>query len=345
MRWERAILALGLAVAAVVGACADRGSPRFPHRLHLAGLECGQPGQPECLSCNSCHTVSKTDRAHRLPSEGACTSCHSGNAHEELAVLKTAPERASGKISFDHNQHLAMKEIEGQCVPCHAGVVENGKPTLPAMKQCFTCHEHQEEWNKSECTPCHSRSAIAQTLPKSFLKHDERFMRRHGQEARNKEKLCASCHSESDCDSCHDLGQTLSIERRLPEKLERKLVHRGDFMVRHSIEAQSQSARCVRCHTPDTCDTCHMARGVSANRIGSRNPHPQGWVGGNPDSKSSHGREARRDIVLCASCHDQGPATNCIRCHKVGAYGGNPHPHGWKSNQSEGSRMCGYCHE
>ena len=127
--------------------------------------------------------------------------------------------------------------------------------------------------------------------------------------------------------------------------LEERLVYRGDFMVRHAIEAQSQSARCVRCHTVNTCDTCHVARGVSGNRSGSRNPHPAGWVGGNPNSKSAHGHEARRDIVLCASCHEQGPATNCIQCHKVGAYGGNPHPGGWKSNQGEGSRMCRYCHE
>jgi hypothetical protein len=88
-----------------------------------------------------------------------------------------------------------------------------------------------------------------------------------------------------------------------------------------------------------------VARGVSANRVGARNPHPPGWVGSNPNARSFHGREARRDILLCASCHDQGPATNCIRCHKVGGFGGNPHPGGWRSTQSESSTMCRYCHE
>jgi hypothetical protein len=137
----------------------------------------------------------------------------------------------------------------------------------------------------------------------------------------------------------------LTVERRRPEAIEANFVHRGDFIVRHAIEAQSQPARCASCHTPESCDSCHVASGVSGNRIDARNPHPPGWVGTDTSSSNFHGREARRDVMLCASCHDQGPATNCIRCHKVGAFGGNPHPGGWQSTQSLDSRMCGYCHE
>ena len=59
------------------------------------------------------------------------------------------------------------------------------------------------------------------------------------------------------------------------------------------------------------------------------------------DAGRSHGR----DIVACAGCHEAGPATNCIRCHKVGGYGGNPHPRGWKSARGVDSEMCRYCHE
>jgi hypothetical protein len=139
--------------------------------------------------------------------------------------------------------------------------------------------------------------------------------------------------------------QDLTIERRRPERIDRNFVHRGDFITRHAIEAESQPARCLSCHTPETCDSCHVARGVSANRILGRNPHPPGWVGTAPGDHSRHGREARRDILSCASCHEQGASTNCIRCHKVGAFGGNPHPGGWRSTQSESSKMCRYCHE
>ncbi|MBX3128243.1 MAG: hypothetical protein KF718_16080 [Polyangiaceae bacterium] len=338
------LLVVALAGALVAGACSDRAAPRFPHLVHLAGLECGTPGKPACLSCNSCHVVSEKDRAHKLPDQSLCTSCHRDDAHEALAVLDVKPARVSGPITFNHDQHLTMKGIKGQCAPCHAGVVEPDKPSLPPMAQCFSCHEHQQQWDQGVCTPCHSQLELRKTLPKTFLRHDASFAKRHGQLATQNMQLCQGCHSQAQCDDCHDMTQGLSIERRRPEQLERSFVHRGDFMVRHAIEAQSQPARCLSCHTVQSCDGCHVARGVSANRAGSRNPHPPGWVGTNTASRSFHGREARRDIVACAGCHEQGPATNCIRCHKVGAYGGNPHPNGWQSSQGTGAQMCGYCH-
>ena len=67
--------------------------PRFPHQVHLAGLECGTIGKPECLNCNSCHSVSKKDRAHKLPQSDICTGCHRDDAHEILPVLAAKPER------------------------------------------------------------------------------------------------------------------------------------------------------------------------------------------------------------------------------------------------------------
>jgi hypothetical protein len=339
------LLVAAVVCAAALAACTDRADSRFPHQVHLAELECGKPGKPNCLNCNSCHAVSKRDRSHKLPPGQICAECHRDESHDILAVLETKPVRVSGSIHFDHDQHLAMGPIQGQCVPCHAGVVKAGQPTLPAMTQCLSCHEHQEEWDRGVCTPCHAATDLRRTMPQTFLRHDQGFARRHGVLAQQQENLCQACHSQSSCDDCHDITQNLSVERRRPEAIERNFVHRGDFMVRHAIEAESQPSRCMRCHTVETCDACHVARGVSANRVGGRNPHPPGWVGTNPDSRSFHGREARRDILSCAGCHEQGPATNCIRCHKVGAFGGNPHPGGWRSTQSEGSGMCRYCHE
>jgi hypothetical protein len=84
---------------------------------------------------------------------------------------------------------------------------------------------------------------------------------------------------------------------------------------------------------------------VSGNAVGANNPHPPGWVGADTRSSDFHGSHARRDILSCAGCHEQGPATNCIRCHTVGAYGGNPHPSGWQSARGRQSSMCRYCHE
>ncbi len=339
-------LLLALLTALLFAACSEpRTPPRFPHEVHLVGLECDEPGKPACLSCNSCHSPSERDRSHKLPSTALCESCHKNDAHELQSVLSAKPERPSGEITIDHDLHLAMAGIQGQCVPCHAGVVRSDRSTLPPMSQCFTCHEHEQQWQRAQCSPCHARKDLERTLPVTFLRHDASFARHHGDVVAGQKQLCQSCHTQAQCQSCHDLTQDLGVEKRQPERIESRQVHRGDFMTRHAIEAKSQPARCTSCHTPETCDTCHVARGVSGNAFNPRNPHPPEWVGSNTNSSNFHGHEARRDIVACAGCHEQGPATNCIRCHKVGAYGGNPHPRGWVSARSTGETMCRYCHE
>ncbi len=325
-------------------ACAERAPIAFPHLVHLTGLACGKPGLPECLNCNSCHAVSNSRSADPRPRAASCAACHRSDLRRVTEVL-TRPLPMHDKIGFDHERHLGMKEIEGQCVTCHSGVVKKSEPPLPAMSKCFTCHEHQEQWNQGTCAPCHTSRELARTMPQSFLRHDQEFARHHGQFAVEDKRLCQSCHTQEQCNDCHDASQDLTIERRRPEKIEVTTVHGGDFLVRHSIEAQSEPTRCARCHAPETCESCHLQRGVSEIGIGGRNPHPPGWVGTNANANSAHGHEARRDILLCASCHDQGPNTNCIRCHKVGGYGGNPHPGGWRSARSPEQGMCRYCHE
>lgn len=333
-----------VATAGILGACATPGPARFPHRAHLVRSDCGGPGQPECLHCNGCHAPSEPDRPHQLPDAALCDKCHRDDRAKVHHVLAVQPERAAGEIHFDHAAHLALAKIQGQCVPCHAGVVEGGS-TLPPMKQCFSCHEHAEQWEKGQCAACHDQKQMSRSLPRTFLPHQGNFMRHHGDLAAQDGRLCRACHAQTDCDDCHDVTQNMTVERRRPESVDRNFVHRGDFMVRHAIEAQSEPSRCVRCHEPATCDACHVERGVSGNAVDPRNPHPAGWIGNNPGQRSLHGREARRDIVLCAGCHEQGPATNCIGCHRVGGYGGNPHPGGWKSARSRSDEMCRYCHE
>ena len=340
-----AVLLIALLVAIALGACTQPDEVRFPHVVHLAKLKCGTPGEPDCLTCSSCHTPSEQGRVAKLPEQTLCRSCHEREPTKMARVLRAVPHRPYGEIHFDHDSHLSMSRINGQCVPCHAGVVEEGKATIPPMSQCFTCHEHQAQWDRGVCSPCHEESDLRETLPVTFLQHSPTFLRQHRTQAMAQEQLCQSCHSQSDCQSCHDLTQALTAEQRMPEKTQTQQVHRGDFMVRHAIEARSQPAQCMSCHQPASCDSCHLEHGVSGNGINPTNPHPPGWIGNNVMSKDFHGRHARRDLLSCAGCHEAGPATNCIRCHKVGAYGGNPHPSGWRSARSPDEAMCRYCHE
>jgi hypothetical protein len=336
----RASLLLIACATALVAACAEPGPVRFPHAQHVSEISCGGPGLPECLSCNSCHRLATTPK-RPFPEKKLCSRCHQSTEKLSVTPPTEVPQPLAYTIRFNHEKHLAMRQVKGQCVPCHAGATEARSPLFPVMESCFDCHEHRQQWDRAECAPCHLRKDVERLLPQTFAKHDAGFQRNHGQAARQQQKLCQQCHTQQQCDDCHDVTQDLSVEKRRPEAIERNFVHRGNFLSRHSIEAKSQPATCARCHTPASCDGCHLERGVSGGGINSRNPHPGGWVTGSP---SAHGRDARRDILSCAGCHDQGPATNCIRCHKVGAYGGNPHPKGWKSARSESSTMCRYCH-
>ena len=344
----RALVLLAPVLAFVV-ACGESIPPRFPHEVHLTQIACGGEGQPDCLSCSVCHKIPTQDQGTpSFPKVEICARCHKAG-DDDLEALTPATDsqtQLARTIDFDHARHLAKPEIKGQCVPCHAGAVKTAKDAarFPPMSKCFQCHEHSQQWDRGQCTPCHQRADLQGLMPQTFLRHDGAFQKKHGLMFRQQQKICQSCHSQAQCDDCHDVSQALGIERRRPEAIERTFVHRGDFVTRHPIEARSQPAKCVRCHTPRDCEGCHLERGVSGTGRSGLNPHPPGWVGSNTDALTFHGRAARRDIVTCAACHDQGPATNCIRCHTVGAYGGNPHPNGWKSSRGESSSMCRYCH-
>lgn len=345
---ERFVPVLGLAFGALL-ACIEEPPVRFPHAVHLADQQCQTKGPEACLSCGSCHQSSSSNtREMSLPKPELCSSCHkdSGVAISSQKSAQTQFDFSS-TIRFSHQRHLAMPELLGQCVPCHAGVAyaTGGASPFPPMEKCFECHEHKSQWDSGRCAPCHDRKDIERVLPVTFLQHDSAFLRKHGALARSQEKVCAQCHTQSDCDDCHDLTQRLRVERRLPEELERNFVHRGDPLASHSIEARAGSASCMRCHDTASCDDCHLERGVSANRRLAESPHPPGWMGSFAGGSNFHGNAARRDIVSCAACHDQGPATNCIECHKPGAYGGNPHPGGWQSARAQDDAMCRYCHE
>jgi predicted CXXCH cytochrome family protein len=341
----RASLLLG-ALMCVAFACMDQRPAGFPHAVHLASQHCGAPGGPSCLSCASCHKSLPGNEALSLPQASLCVSCHDEGTPRFRQPTRDPGAAFSRTVHFSHPRHLAMPELRGQCTPCHAGVAlgSDKQPRFPPMQQCFSCHEHKAQWERAECGPCHERADVQKVLPETFLRHDEGFSRHHAAAATARGEMCATCHTKAQCDDCHDVNQGLQVERRRPEALEANFQHRGDFMTRHAIEAERDSAQCMRCHTARSCDDCHLARGVSANRKDAANPHPPQWVGSFPGDRNFHGRAARRDIAACAACHDQGPATNCIGCHRVGAYGGNPHPNGWTSARSENSTMCRYCH-
>ncbi|MCC6521249.1 MAG: hypothetical protein IT373_01180 [Polyangiaceae bacterium] len=335
-------LALTVALGLVGASCGqERLRPGFPHNLHLTTKKCGEEGGMPCPTCSSCHTDMQRAGGAKPPGEAECAACHKATAKEELAKVAHGPGHAN--ITFPHDRHLPMPEIAGQCVRCHKGVPDDGTvgAMFPPMAACLGCHSGAFE--TATCSPCHQRADLVKLEPQTVLRHDSAFLRNHGEAATRNQNVCSQCHAVESCTSCHDDTQTLDLGVRRIDKLDRPQHHRGDFVARHTIEAAASPATCTRCHQPTFCEGCHTARGVSAGARDAVNPHPFGWVT-DVTSANFHGRGARRDILSCAACHDQGPATNCIRCHQVGGSGGNPHPSGWKTGRSTGETMCGYCH-
>ena len=340
------VLALAALVAIASAAGCERTlEPAFPHNAHLETQKCGEPGQPECPSCRSCHEGIFHSELKPIDPPSKCAACHQpANAKIQASEAQINWQGPTRKIIFQHQQHLRLPEISDRCVTCHSGVPQDGEQgdVFPSKPTCLRCHD--AEFEQGECQMCHIGNDMRRRAPRTFLRHDESFIRDHGEAATREGKVCRQCHAQAECANCHDTSQTIPIEAREPSAIERNFVHRADFVGRHSIEARQSPARCLRCHELATCNGCHVDRGVSANRVGAANPHPVGWIGPDYGAANFHGRVARRDIVSCATCHDQGPATNCIRCHKVGGYGGNPHPAGWTPSRSKQSNMCRYCH-
>lgn len=340
------LAALGIGAAAAAVHCTPAPkmpeAERFPHRTHLTRTN---------VDCYTCHADIRTSEAvtgFESPGYEVCKKCHGQNVGPQTKYAFDASQTYSGRPSprhvfFSHKGH--RDATAGQCTRCHQGVEKDqpGPRILPDMATCLgTCH--QDDYAEANCTLCHSATDLTRLRPETDVAHGVDYVPRHQTDAARARNLCMACHEEQHCTSCHDTSAGLRAELRNLDDVHGTYRHEGDFVTRHAIEARTDASSCVRCHEPSSCDTCHVENGVSGNRFGAATPHPAGWVG-SPDGADFHGRVARRRVVECASCHEQGPATNCVRCHKVGAYGGNPHPSGWRSGRSKtNTETCVYCH-
>ncbi|MEI7892110.1 MAG: hypothetical protein WCI05_03415 [Myxococcales bacterium] len=317
------------------------GPGRFPHLAHLAR---------EGVSCHTCHaSIVESTEVTKLngPGYDVCAQCHKkdcgpGTKHvySEEVTYTGAPDRKH--IVFSHKDHYVR--TQRQCVQCHRDV-QTDVPTpgiLPEMAACLQgCH--RPDYDRLNCTRCHGQQDLSLLRPVTDIPHGVDYIPRHHTDAMRAKRLCMTCHTENHCTNCHDTSTGLRTELQRLDDTERTFQHRGDILTRHPIESRTNPTACARCHQPSSCDACHVRNGVSGNDRHSGAMHPPGWMG-DPGNPNYHGRSARRRIIECAACHDQGPATNCIRCHRVGGYGGNPHPSGWHSSQGRSAPVCQYCH-
>ncbi len=346
----RARLTLVMILALTLAACAgvlglQRSSPSHPfeHRAHVSkGVNCVQchAGVSSADETGPLHLPSTADcrRCHDKPhDERTCTNCH-GETH-----VRGGAELARKHLRFEHGPH--MRAAKGDCVRCHVGVGESQPVALrPTMATCFTCHEHQDQWRTRDCNKCHVDLASEGTLPSTHLIHDGDFMREHGVRAASARDLCATCHSERSCSSCHGVGTVPALPARLRfDEVRLSGLHRGGFRSRHAEEARAQPGLCTSCHSENSCVECHQKTRVAPGTA-ARSPHPPGWIGTGRGG-GMHGGEARIDPSACAGCHGGAGEQLCIGCHRVGGPGGNPHGRSFVSTKDKLRDLpCRLCH-
>jgi hypothetical protein len=345
-----------LALVAGCGTAPPRPTPvdppkdhiRIPHAVHAKA-------QVNCITCHEgvYDETALGTAAEALPSEDTCLQCHKeqkeknncGFCHTDVQhAAKHA--LAEGLVKMNHQKHI--ERVKEDCARCHTELPEPfvTETTPPKMSECLGCHEHAQEYAQTQCAGCHPTLNRIALKPLSDFSHQGNYIRRHGGDARSSAENCAQCHDQTFCSDCHAKTVATPIEVKFPEAVMAQYIHRNDFLGRHSIEARANEASCRKCHGTDFCQSCHEAQNLTPIAANPRDPHPIGWT--IPGSGDFHGEAARRDIASCASCHDQGPRSNCVGCHRVGGIGGNPHPSSWLSHHDhkeiQSNGMCTTCH-
>ena len=210
------------------------------------------------------------------------------------------------------------------------------------LAECMSCHRN--DFRQIDSLKCHTDFREVKEKPLSLFSHRGNFLKKHAVVAKGDMVVCGHCHEQSYCAECHSRMSPETPAVLRSDEPDRWLIHRGDFITRHPIEAKSDPTACLKCHRQDRCVTCHQQRGVAATGdAGGLGPHTDGWM--RKGAHDFHGTAARRDVSSCAVCHDRGPDTNCVACHKVGGAGGSPHPPGWSSRIEESrGQACVWCH-
>ena len=357
----RRSLSLSVVVVLVIAACATTLKYQgvnlaqylnFSHKLHAGEAACGDChagveesedatkgkfiGQGEHGGCADCHEVDEDD---------ACGQCHKGSTQEVRL------NRVDRHLKFSHALH-DEDVIEGGCSFCHASATLSEHPgteMIPGHDLCKTCHEQQ--FTKLQCDTCHRDLHRQSDKPSTMFSHQGNFIKRHGKLAQDAGR-CAACHDQTYCADCHARTAAVPLSVSFPDNIEAGYIHRGDFIARHASLAASDPSTCYRCHGAQYCKSCHQLSGLAPSAPSATQPTATKRVHGpdimQPGSPGFHGLLARRDISKCASCHDQGAASNCVQCHRVGALGGNPHPSNfsWSNKASEcrNNGMCAACH-
>ncbi len=305
--------------------------------------------------CTGCHGgIGRGDTASFYPEPESCANCHDGEQEER--VEWSEPERPPSGLVFDHREHAAELEEEGEeaasCESCHTPVGETRMAVAgrAVPNRCLSCHEHEasDHYVDASCATCHrplaetgfGRARIA-SLPEPDDHHREGFLAElHGESAEGGVATCQTCHTRERCTSCHVEGSEREAVASMPAAppamelppFEASYPTPETHESEEWLDAHGERARpgeCSTCHTRQSCTTCH--RDVPTSSAVARLPDAERTDAPgvevhrrappshrSPDFPTSHGDRAAADPGSCTSCHTE---TTCTDCHAGGASG------------------------
>ena len=301
---------------------------RFTHPAHRRAVAEGR-GADSVPACTACHTERGAPRMRvRLAVADNCVSCHRLEG-EHLAVADTAC--ATCHVPLPEAARLARADVENfpappshesddfirkhgslAAVPGRPDAVRRSCATCHARDFCLTCHVDAPEQRVIQALapdPRSVRRTTALAEPPSHRAPD--FIRRHGSQAGQNGRTCASCHTQESCAACHvtqpravQALRTAGEGRAAGARVERRRPadHGADFSEVHNTAATAAPRRCEGCHARVECLDCHRPSPGSAGG----EYHPVGYLTRHPSEAWS--RETR-----CADCHNT--RAFCADCH------------------------------
>lgn len=331
-RAVRAGLAALLAYTALIAGCMvfeglglSDPAPSFSHARHAE----------EGLACEDCHVPAEDGGAPGMPAAAQCALCHADLDAEKPpsrqaaalfvdGVLRDAGAGSlSSEVVFSHGNHTDMGL---ECGSCHRGIETStaADPGLmPRMEDCQRCHAGAGV--DPDCATCH-REIRTDARPPN---HSGAWLRVHGSVVRGSSQGaandCALCHSESNCNECHQAVPPAN--------------HNNLWRLKtHGVVAGMDRQNCAACHRTDFCERCHEETTPLS--------HKGGW--GSPLDKHCMSCHFPLKSESCSVCHrgtpshqqaeplpaDHNPGMNCVQCHGLTA----PLPHPDKGD------ACIMCH-
>jgi hypothetical protein len=253
----------------------EQGDLRMSHVKHL------ELTNEDCGVCHQRLPDSRPLEGSSVPM-AACTNCHPHDG-EFGAAQCTACHTDLNRYAL---RPITSYSHKGDYLQRHAQDAHAGGAS------CGTCHE------QTFCSDCHTQTVpampevmMAERVDRRFV-HGREFYTRHSIDAQASAPLCASCHSQTFCDSCH---QREGLSARSENALN---PHPPGFNspgspVFHGPAARRNIETCAACHdqgAQSNCVECHRVGGIGGN------PHPSSWLVRHPIE------EVNRN-AMCLACH------------------------------------------